>query len=169
MWHFVLLWLTCDALIIQRYVKIMTCTDLLVSFRLLVYTRCLFSRLLRLGGGVYDFFWRSKLMNCTNILALCVCCSIWGEGDEVVQLGEEGSALTVQFSLGIGIIFARLADGERLVVLWSGSWIPGWIPTLGLLKWYRIQVHELLIQVLSSVIWKTGWLSNLRNSKQKWL
>lgn len=36
MWHFVLLWLTCDALIIQRYVKIMTPSDLWVSFHLLV-------------------------------------------------------------------------------------------------------------------------------------
>ena len=28
----------------------------------------------------------------------------------MVQLGEEGSAVTVQFSFGVGSIFARLAD-----------------------------------------------------------
>lgn len=108
----------------------MTCTDPWVSSRLLVYTRCLFSRLLWLGGGVYNFFWRRKLMNCTNILALCVCCSIWRAGDEVVQLGEEGSGFTVQFSVGCWQHPAR--SGWRLGILWSGNWIPVRIPTLGI-------------------------------------
>lgn len=164
MWHFVLLWLTCDALIIQRYVKIMTCTDLSVSFRLLVYTRCLFSRLLWLGGGVYNFFWRRKLMNCTNILALCVCCSVWGVGDEVVQLGEGGSRFSSVWVLG------AFSQGWQI-----------WPKTCGKVLWQlspRLDTYLRVSQMVQdarapatdssprfSVAWKKGCLSNLRNSK----
>lgn len=35
----------------------------------------------------------------------------------MVQLGEEGSAFTLQFSLGVGTIFTRLADMAK--DLWS--------------------------------------------------
>ena len=146
MWHFVLLWLTCDALIIQRYVKIMTWTDLSVSFHLLVYTRCLFSRLLWLGGGVYNFFWRTKLMNCTNILAFVFVASFeewkmrWCSWGKRVQ-GSWFSSVSV------------LGASSQVWQVWSN--------TCGLLEWQlspRLHtylrtsemVHELLIQVLRS-------------------
>lgn len=145
MWHFVLLWLTCDALIIQRYVKITTCTDPWVSFRLLVYTRCLFSRLLWLGGGVYNFFWRRKLMNCTNILALCVCCSIWRAGDEVVQLGEEGSQFNSVWVVGSILqswqVWLR-TGGLYGVALESQAGYPPWgiSDSIGCQWWFKSSV-----------------------------
>lgn len=43
---------------------------------------------------------------------------------------------------------------QGLVVVWSISWVPGWIPTLRHLKRYRMPVHELLIQVLSSQLYE---------------
>lgn len=63
-------------------------------------------------------------MNCTNILALCVCCSISGAGDEVVQLGEEGSGFTVQFGLGAGSIFVRLQVWPKTCGLTEWQWSP---------------------------------------------
>lgn len=150
MWHFVLLWLTCDALIIQRYVKIMTCTDLSVSFRLLVYTRCLFSRLLWLGGGVFNFFWRREAHELHQhfsslYLLLHLRSRTWG-----CAAGGRGFRGHSSVHFGCWEHLCKAGRyGQRPVVLRSGSWVPGWIPTLGHLKWHRMPVHELLIQVLS--------------------